>query len=503
MHKLKGLAAAAATDPVKYHAVTVTSESARQVRIILGFLRERGVGKTANWWLSAVLPLTWFLIAYVGTTVIAALAYAVVPGGQAFTQTIGVIISPAVAADIGTPLYFALLLLPLAVVPLVTLSVIGLGRKFGGAQPKFLTALRSVTIQRPVLLALMVASFAYCAFRLAQVGALNLDVLACGERADKLVTRMALLDNLGFGYFMFAYGVNMMLPLLAYLAYQFQGRAKTDLAIFVVALLGMAFFVLETYSKAPMLVFVVMMASVVIVARAPLRHLLLVAVVCGAVFIAAGALINASQTCGDTTQSAQPQDVVAVGDEGVLVPVAPTVVTASTQSSYVGQLLRFGMVQRMAVGFPYYVHIYNDETQRCGIQGSMLRSILRLPPPKCVMATRVFNEMWPGVTSVQGNQPAPATLSAYGELGFGWAVVVMVLSGAALGLLGLLAAAGPAPIFVAICAAAAGFAYYLTQVPFIASFTYPHGLFAFLIPVVALVAYGLIVKRPSSRTTAA
>lgn len=463
--------------------------------------------KQLGWRVLVGIPILSFLLAYGATTVLAATAYAVIPGATELMKNLGAFLPGEVAQDIGSPIYFALLFLPLLIVPSMAWATASLVRPIFRSA-RVLDCFRSMKISRAGLIVLIVASFGYCALRLSQFHALNFDLLTCGEPIEKMQARMFLLDTLGFVYFMFAYGVNMMLPLLAYLAYKMQGLHKVDLGIFVVSFLGMVLFVFQTYSKAPLFVFVLMMICTVLVARAPLRHLLIAGLVCIAAFFAVSQAVYFSKSC-DAGPNRQVVQSVKAAPSGLSAPSAKAAASGSAapivepkldkRTNYFEKLIGSNAVQRIAIGFPFYVHTYSDVSERCGIQGSMLRSILGIGPAKCIMATRVFKKIYPGVTWVDGSQPAPASISAYGELGFIWALAVMALSGMSLGLLGAFAASGNGPLMVAVSAASSGFGYYLTQVPFIASFTYPHGLFAFLIPVAFLGLVALFSRKSSRR----
>lgn len=432
--------------------------------------KEFRFGGRSTW--EAAVPTAWFLMAYIGTTVIAALSY-VTPQGREMLGVIGVSVSPGVIDDIGTPLYFLLLLLPIIIVPVVsTVTAASLRTTVGSVVQK----IPRLPINRATLVLMTIASFAYEAYQLHHLGALNLDVIACGDSAAKLSQRMSLLDDLGFPYFAFAYGMNMMLPILAYLSYEKQGHHKIDLALFLACLLGMVYFVSATYSKAPVMVFVIMLASAIVMGKSSIKHLAMVGAVCGISFVILTAGISASRPCS-TAINSTPET---------------TSIHQVAAASFVSKLLSFGVVQRMGSSFPFYIHMYKDPSARCGLQGIFRKSI-GLPPLKCDLAVNVSKVMWPK-SPVEGHQPAPASVSAFGELGFGWAVVVMVLTGFGLGLLGTVAAARDEPLFIAFGAAACGYAYYLTQVPFFGALTFPHGLPEFLAPIALLVVVALALR---------
>lgn len=447
--------------------------------------------------LVAAMPTIWYLLAYIGTTVAAGMFYAVVPGGTAIMKVIGIDIPSDVSAEIGTPLYFSLLLLPLLIVPITAFAANRVAARAMIPMALFIPEMR---INRAALVGIAVASFGFCLFRLYQFDALNLDVLACGQLHDKLQTRMSLLNGLGYPFFFFAYGVNMILPILAYVAYDKQGREKIDFLIFVACLVGLAGIVALTYSKSPLLVFAIMMTTAVLAARSPLKYLVMTAVLCFGVFFGLSAVINASESCAPPTNVATatytlPIRVASDASPSFesLLPITDPSAPPDSALTYIGKLVGYGVVQRMASGLPYYIHLYQDESARCGLHGIIRRSI-GLGPQKCELSVDVFRAMWPS-SPVAGQQPAPAHIAAFGEIGFAWAISVMVLSGLFLGTLGAISATGRGPLFIAFGAAASGFAYYLTQVPFFASFTYPHGLIAFISPVGLLALLGLFRTR--------
>ena len=86
-------------------------------------------------------------------------------------------------------------------------------------------------------------------------------------------------------------------------------------------------------------------------------------------------------------------------------------------------------------------------------------------------------------------------MAALGELGPVWSVAVMVLSGIALGLFGAVAAIGRGPLLAALGVAGCGLGYYLTQVPFFATITYPHSIIAFAAPILLLAIYSIMRTR--------
>lgn len=438
---------------------------------------------------AASAPTASYLLAYLGTTVLAGLYYALAPDGPALMSNISIDAPKSVIAEIGTPLYFVLLLGPLLIVP----AFAAIAYKAISAHIPYTPHKLGAPIPSWVILLLLVACLGFCLFQLDKADALNLDVFTCGVAADKLDARMSLLNGLGYPFFFFAYGVNMMLPILAYLAYDKQGHRKRDLALFGASILVMVGMMALTYSKAPLVVFVIMMAATVIVSRSSFRHLIIAGVVCFGAFFMLSASVYSPVGCSvedvaarETSSEADVVEKTSVSKQRAFA------LPGNSALAFVQRLLSFGVVQRMASALPFYIHLYQEQETRCGLHGIVRKSI-GLGPQKCELSVEVFKVMWPD-TRVVGQQPAPSHIAAFGEIGPWWSVTVMALSGLSLGLLGAIASRGSGPLFLALGAAGAGFGYYLTQVPFFASFTYPHGLIAFLTPILAVVLVGSVSK---------
>src|SRR5262245_28620724 len=84
------------------------------------------------------------------------------------------------------------------------------------------------------------------------------------------------------------------------------------------------------------------------------------------------------------------------------------------------------LVFRMAIAFPYYVEMFADATERCGIEDNRIPVI---PKQVCFPASKVFSAMYPAVTYVQGQAPAAAHVSAVAELGPWFSLLVIIVSG--------------------------------------------------------------------------
>ncbi|MGB3430494.1 hypothetical protein [Achromobacter sp.] len=468
------------------------------------------------------MPTVLYLFSYFVTTVLAATVYLMPGGAEYITNRWGPMAAKAYES-IGSPTYLALLYLPLIVVPIAAWLTI----KFLKRPIPLLNKVASydLKINTSVLWLFALASAAYCLFTLNAAGALDLGLLSSGDYIAKTTRRLNLLENTGFVFFAFAYGINLIIPVLAFIAYVKQGGKPQDLLLFVATFVFFLFTITATYSKAQILIYLIMMVAAFILTRAKLKYVIIVTLVSVLAFVLTGYAMypappepvevelasalqqpESSPKIEELPQAMAPIDIPArpsPAPEAIRHPPAdpapalaqPTVkLDTNLLASYMKRLSGDAL-HRMAAAMPFYVAMFGDESERCGIQGNLVRRLLHMPEASCVLPIKVFNAMYPEVDWAQGQQPAPATLSAYGELGMFWSICVMVLSGVFLGILGTVGAAGSSPLFLGFTVAACSFSYYLTQVPLIASFTYPHGIFAFMIPIAALLLVAIKQRR--------
>lgn len=537
------------------------------------------------------MPTAVYLISYAITTLLAATIY-LLPGGAEYITNRGTALAGKAFQMIGSPTYLILLYLPVIIVPLVAWLTVRLLKKPAKTLQKFASS--DLQIVTPVLWAVAVVSIIYCTLTLHGAGALDTGLLSGGDYISKTTRRLNLLENLGFTFFAFAYGINLIVPILAFIAYVMQGGKISDLILFIVSFVFFLFTITATYSKAQILIYLVMMGAAFVLTRAKFKYVAIVSAVSVSAFILTGYAMTAPASTADTAQESTAQAPESIEIKVTSNPtVAATALTAGDSSavnaanqknssaqhpathphnahikdtpakpatskdpqtagdqtrpaqtndqsvatklpaspanlavlpvpqieakvqvsepkaeqssvkldgglimSYIKRLSGDAL-HRMAAAMPFYVAMFENESERCGIQGNLVRKVLVMPEAKCVLPIKVFNAMYPEVNWAQGQQPAPATLSAYGELGLPWSICVMALCGIFLGILGTIGGVSSSPLFIGFTVAACSFAYYLTQVSIIASFTYPHGIFAFMIPIAALLAAALIKPRAS------
>jgi hypothetical protein len=323
---------------------------------------------------------------------------------------------------------------------------------------------------------LTIGAIAFCIYRLSLFDAL---VPKVGTYQQNILSRMFVYERVGLGYFVCAYAV---LPISAvmFMCRAALERKTADLIGLIVTILAFDYFILAIYTKSHFLVFAIMLASGVIFARMKLYWVPIVFVLAFATFIPAELALS-----GVATQS----NISVQRDDLAVKPAPPT-----DRIAYLKYFVTHAMAFRMASALPFYVSVFQDSKERCGIEAHTLRRLLHLPDSDCVLPIKIFSTMYPEVHWVTGDAPAAAPISAYGELGLTWSIIVMAMSGLILGILGCFATLGEGPVFVAIGAAACTFGYYLTQLPFIAGFTYPHGLIFFSIPIAFVFVAGLLTS---------
>lgn len=427
--------------------------------------------------IAVLLPTIVYIISYFFTTVLAATIY-LIPGGDSYIKNRNSDIALKAYDSIGSLMYLFLLYAPIFIVPLVSWLAI----RFLSSHFRILSRLdySGAKIHTMILWGILVVSVLYSFSILFSTNALDFSIISSGDYVAKTTHRLNILESSGFVFFAFAYGINLIIPVLAFIAYVKQGEKLSDLLLFIIAFIYCIFIITATYSKAQILIYLIMMWVAFILTRAKLKYMLLITLISGLAFLLTGYLMASAVETQNTSISPHSEsrsevitfEPAAKWDVGMLM-------------SYLTRLTG-DVPHRMAAAVPFYVVMFKDESERCGIQGNLVRKVLHLPEAKCVLPIKVFNAMYPEVDWAQGQQPAPATLSAYGELGILWFLCVMILCGISLGILSTIGAAGTSPIFLGFTVAVCSFSYYLTQVSIVASFTYPHGIFVFMIPIAIL-----------------
>jgi hypothetical protein len=148
----------------------------------------------------------------------------------------------------------------------------------------------------------------------------------------------------------------------------------------------------------------------------------------------------------------------------------------------------------MAAAMPYYVQMFSNPDERCGIESN---SLPFLPREKCYPPTKVGSHVH--ATELQAFQPAPAHVTAYAEIGPGYALAVLVLCGLFMGLAWGVIRRGASPLFSAAGGAVCIFAYFLTQAGLVGTLTHSYGLVWYIAPLLLAVGIDAVARASLSQ----
>jgi hypothetical protein len=372
--------------------------------------------------------------------------------------------------------YWLLLILPYMIVPPVMYiswvgSAILLNRWKKGV-------LFEVEVKPLPLFALAALSGVYCLSRLIETGhAVPGVLLTSGDYLQNIRERADIISREGFIFFAIIYAA---IPVISSMFFSrlLAHFSVNDAIGFVATFILFYYLALSIYMKAPFMVYFVMLALTVVLMRT--NWLWIIALV----GLAFATLISMQMLMGGATISAPipaeestAETTQAIEAPSFNVPAVPDILKSS--------ILRtpLNITFRMASSYPFYIGIFKNPEERCGVES---RKIPFLPEWRCDLPSKVFKQMYPEVTEVVGMAPAAAHVSAYGEIGLGWSVTVLVAAGISLGALAALSSIFIGPLRVGLALAACVYAYYLTQVSFRGALTYAHGLIFYLMPLVVL-----------------
>ncbi|MEQ8295502.1 MAG: hypothetical protein RIB55_03365 [Nitratireductor sp.] len=392
-----------------------------------------------------------------------------------------------VAAHIGSPTYWLLLLLPFAVVPATGWVGYRLARS---AVPS-----ASAEVSTPMLLLTSATGFAYCFWTLYSIGYWVPGLLF--EELDYsafIARRVAIIESAGFLFYAVIYAILPMCSAL-FLAKLLKRWSWPDFAGLMCTFAACYYLTFAIYMKLPLVIYFGTLGLAVIFSRRGWLLLPVIAVAAVGTFLSLQVLIGGFYVEGDLVDAPphakadpiQPGPSIPLPEKPKAPPPPnePKDIKVSDYewtARYFGAMrtLGLGVLFRMSSAYPFYVEVFADPRERCGIETN---SLPLLPAPSCVLPRKIFDAMYPDVDWTKGFAPAAAHVSAYGELGLGYSVVVLIAVGLALGIGSAFIAAGSGPAFVGIGITMAMLAYYLTQVPFLGALTYAHGAIFFLFPV--------------------
>jgi hypothetical protein len=496
------------------------------------------------------LPLIIFLSGWTLLTAIGATFVLTKEGYLSLEAFLGWTPTEYIGEALGGGEYMILLLSPYFVVPLfAVVSYWGVGK---------LLSQHSIIIKfsRRANFAILFVSTIFCIYKLfindyivPQLLIKNLTYI------ESIQLRSESISNLGFLYYGIIYAI---IPMCATMFFASWIRERLFIDIFGLTLSFLIFFYLAftTYMKAPFLMFFIMLGMVVFVIRrgwiylpalgaAAIGTFLTLQVLIGGFAVPETVTLIVSDTSkedsiadskkllepheaeerspepvrtqdtvtpvqspvmpGATAHQSVPstmaQDVApntSIPTEQIFVPEtqepSSSVATSRVYDQYKAAITNTlqSVVFRMGSSFPFYVGIFSDPTKRCGIETN---SLPLLPKPQCDLPTKVFAAMYPHIDYVIGFAPAAAHVSAFGEIGLGYALFVLMVVGISIGVMSRLARAGSGPVFAALGVAACIYAYYLTQVPLLGALSYSHGLIVFLIPIVIVSVDSFLFKK--------
>jgi hypothetical protein len=459
------------------------------------------------------IPLLTYFIAYTATTVIGAAALLDDAGLREF-RLHQPMFRPEDYPLIGSTTYWLLLLTPFILVP------VGATLGFRAADIKPADRLAAFVAREEPSIVLIVYSTAcacagYCLWKLVSTDAYFPDLffdrtIYCDAR---LLKRTELFTQLRYLYYAFAYAVIPIGTTVALLSWKNTGR-RFHVAMFAVLLAATLYFNFVLYMKANLAVVFLTLLLACIVAKAPLRFF----IVLGSAMVACMFLMQALLGCyvpdylrssvlikPALAASAAPQahDRLFEDDRPVVIFAADSQPARAQMSSVqvvVDAAVVFvrSAVFRMAASMPYYVQIFSNPDERCGIESN---SLPLLPRETCYPAKKVGTRVNP--SEIQAFQSAPAHIHAYAELGPEYAFIVLLLGGLVLGFSWGLARKAQSPLFWSASAAVCVFAYYLTQASLVGTLSHSYGLVWYLFPLLmAVVIHAFarfVISRISSR----
>ncbi|MET4040511.1 hypothetical protein ABIC03_002202 [Bradyrhizobium sp. RT6a] len=394
---------------------------------------------------------------------------------------------------LGSATYWLLFLLTLVIVPIAAIAT----------EKIFASATVSFPDEVPLWIPLVLsgAMIAFCVHRLAQAGGLSAsaawDQSLCYQ--DKILRRVELFKLLGNHYFSFVYS---SLPIVA--CYLLARGLLTREKIALGACAGVSLIVLwldvATIQKAPALLYVLVLGLTLALSGCGLVRSACATIAVGGTIYVALAL---SQFCGVENRghpertALESSPLASHPGPSPMVPLAESSSVLGSPSAADGEPSESGFhgglakairilrssVFRMAVGIPYYVQIFSDPDQRCGIVRPTLGGLLA--PQPCYPATKVFAVIYPAITYTTGSQPAGVSLSGYAEGGPFYAVLATAIAGSLIGLISALTRRND-PMSIAMQVAGCLYAYYMTQVPLTATLLDSYGLVWLIAPLVAM-----------------
>jgi hypothetical protein len=445
------------------------------------------------------MPLLVYFTAYTITTVIGAAALLDQVGLREFE-----INQPTFRPEdyplIGSVTYWVLLLSPFFLVPVgAAAGEYAANVKLAGRLAAFVNRDEKYII--PIVYSIAGVCTAYCLWKLIAAGsyfpALYFDrTLGCNVR---LTRRIELFGELRYLYYAFAYATIPIGATIALLSWKNDGRSF-HAGIFAVLFTAVMYLNIVLYMKANLVIFCLLLLFGCILAKAPFRFLFTLGLIGVACLLLVQGLLGCyrnsfpqiSRLSGvvsvdlatsssieeheEWSGNAQASAFYAIAD------TQPVRSQMSPEAVFVDAAVIFvrSVIFRMAASVPYYVQIFSNPDERCGIESNFLPFF---PREACFPPTKVGTRVNPG--PIQEFLPAPAHITAYAELGLGYSFIVLLVAGSVMGFFWGISEKAHSPLFRSVGAAVCVFAYYLTQASFIGALTHSYGFVWYLFPIVA------------------
>jgi len=474
------------------------------------------------------LPLVVFLGSYAATTAIGAIAPLTPFGAQHFQYFVG---TDAIVhmRTLGTAFYWTMLLMPFALVPLGA----AIGYRIAATPAFEQYALKDVWQPgAALLLAVGTAYCAYKLQGVGGLLPISaIDPSICVN--EKIVRRAELINSLGNPLYFFLGGALPIIAAI-FLTRFVRRDDRVALLLYIVCTLVAVWLCLAVFMKAPLLIFLIAGVCTALLAGARwwraipsfaaaslgVYAVLTITQLCKAPAIATEVLktspiaeevvkapsiavevpnvpptaVDGAQAPAVVAENPPPAPRVPSAAPPPEAPTARAQPPAARQSSLkpAPQLLnprqqhpdaetetktqRYGvklvrdLTFRLAVAFPYYVEIFSDPDERCGIWLPRSRGA-------CFAPVKAFAIAYPYYGSiVVGFLPAPINASALAEAGPIYAVVATLLAGLVIGLLTGISAGRSGSASIAVATAACVYAYYVSQASLMGSFFDAYGL---------------------------
>ena len=444
---------------------------------------------------------------YFVTAVAANLVYAT-RWGEPFLMAVGYSTEFLTFSGLFTPGFFALLLMPFVVTPIV----VAITYRAAKHLEKPLSGIPE--IGRPEFLVATVALVGYLALTFWKADVLSL--LAQGNNmASSVEARFQILARLGTGGLIALHSVLWFLSIYALVK-----SLRSKQVFWIAAFLG-TFVIVSTMltmlnMKWPVLVyFAAVLVAVFIYSSKPYFALVVGVLLLAGAYVGVssfvfrtGSMISFEEMAPVITPSlaeAEPGEGLGEAEGSNLPSSAPPTATMSAealaeQRVVEGEkafhqspaLLLLSPLNRMAVAVPYYYHVFTEEGPICG-------DIFWRRHPPCVPTYEIYTRIFPSDEQFagRGTSPAAVHISGYAHGGFPVATATLILASIILGFYSAFPL-GTSSTLGALFVAGVTAGYHFSQLPIDGPIIYDHGILYSTI-VAGLLALATAVRKAIAR----